>query len=203
MGVGQFSREVRQALRAAGRRGAVRPQSGVEAVFQASQGVEVGPDGAVEDGGDGGVVDAGQGLGLAEACAVEGGAQVQGDDAGGLHFRHVAGDVRPAAHAFSGRGPLGSGHNLSVGRRPRLTVVADGGEDGLFISDETGHTGDNNQQQVEGDPVAAAIANYTPNIPPEDWDAISHFVRAAVTHCTGQVSYSAQDLFKAATRHVW
>lgn len=51
--------------------------------------------------------------------------------------------------------------------------------------------------------MAAAITNYTPDLPPEDWAAIGPFVRAAVTDCNDGTVYSARDLFKAATRHVW
>lgn len=51
--------------------------------------------------------------------------------------------------------------------------------------------------------MAAAITNYTPDLPPEDWAAIAPFVRAAVTDCMGKVPYSPRELFKAATRHVW
>lgn len=51
--------------------------------------------------------------------------------------------------------------------------------------------------------MAAAIANYTPDLPPEDWAVIRGCVRAAVTDCHDNTVYSARELFKAATRHVW
>lgn len=51
--------------------------------------------------------------------------------------------------------------------------------------------------------MTTAIANYTPDLPPDEWATINEFVRAAVADCMGHVSYSPRELFKAVTRHVW
>lgn len=50
--------------------------------------------------------------------------------------------------------------------------------------------------------MAAAITNYTPDLPPEDWAAIGPFVRAAVTECDCRTPYSARELLAASARHV-
>ena len=50
--------------------------------------------------------------------------------------------------------------------------------------------------------MAAAVANYTPDIPADEWAIIGEFVRAAVTDCNDGTVYSARELFKAVTRHV-
>jgi hypothetical protein len=50
--------------------------------------------------------------------------------------------------------------------------------------------------------VAAAIANYTPDIPADEWAIIGEFVRAAVTACDCQTPYSARELLIASSRHV-
>lgn len=47
--------------------------------------------------------------------------------------------------------------------------------------------------------MAAAIAHYTPELPPEQWAQIAGFVRAAVTDCHRGTVYSARELFKATT----
>lgn len=49
--------------------------------------------------------------------------------------------------------------------------------------------------------MAAAIANYTPDIPAGEWAVIGEFVRAAVSDCTGKTVYSPRQLFAAVTRH--
>lgn len=50
--------------------------------------------------------------------------------------------------------------------------------------------------------MAAAIANYTPDIPADEWAIIGDFVRAAVRDCNDGTVYSARELFKAVTPHV-
>lgn len=50
--------------------------------------------------------------------------------------------------------------------------------------------------------MTAAIANYTPDLPPDDWAVIADFVRAAVTECDCRTPYSARELLAASVRHV-
>lgn len=97
---------------------------------------------------------------------------------------------------------MGSGHTSSVGRRPRLLVVSDDCGDGLPIVVGGSDNGGNNQRGLEGDAVANAIANYTPDLPPEQWAVIAEFVRAAVTACDCRTPYSARELMTVSVRHV-
>ncbi len=50
--------------------------------------------------------------------------------------------------------------------------------------------------------MAAIIANYTPDLPADEWAIIGDFVRAAVTDCDCRTPYSATDLLIASARHV-
>lgn len=201
--VAGLGREVRRALRFAGvaARG-TRPEVGGQSVFEAGEGVKVGPDGAVEDRGDGGVVDAGEPVGLPQANAVQGGTEVEGDLAGRFDLGGGAWGVRPVVHGVRGGGAVGSGHTSSVGRRPVLRVVSDGCGDGLPFVGGPSDNGGNNQHSESGDAVATTIANYTPDLPPQEWAVIADFVRAAVTDCDFQTAYTARTLMVASIRHV-
>lgn len=50
--------------------------------------------------------------------------------------------------------------------------------------------------------MATHIAEYTPELPPEDWAAIHEFVRAAVADCMGRIPYAPRVLLRVCSRHV-
>lgn len=193
----------RRAFRFAGRPesggvlGGRGPEAGTEPVLEAGECVEVGPDGAVEDGGDGGVVDSGEDAGLAQAPVVESSAQVERDSACGLGFRVRAGRVGPAVGEFDGGRPGGAGHISSVGLAPRLSLMARGGASG-----DRAPSASVGSNQRKGDPVAATIDGYAPDLPSAEWKQIAAFVRAAVRDCDQKTPYQARELLVVSARFV-
>lgn len=184
----------RRALRLAGR--AYRPQVRVEAVLEAGDGLQIGPDGAVEDRADSGVIDAGESRGGAQAAAGQSTGQVEGEPTCRFDVGLVAGGVGPAGKSRGGGLASRARHGINIGAAGgRLRLVPQ--PDNVFVGTPL-QTGGSNQQQG-GDPVATAIAHYTPELAPEQWAQIAEFVRAAVTDAHQGTVYSARELLKAAT----
>lgn len=178
------------------------PEVGTESGFEPGDGVEVGPDVAVDDVGDGGVVDPGLAHGGPEADPGEGGVEVQGEAAGDLGRVVVAAVVRPIGRDLGRLESGRSGHDDSVGAEVRAgSAVASA--TGLLDDRYTTIVGSYHHPQLTvAEQVRHCIDTYTPTIAPEHWDVIGEFVRDAVSDCENKTAYAAHTLMVATTYHV-
>lgn len=168
-----------------------RPQARTQAVFEAGEGVDVGPGRPVEDVGDDGVVDAGRGRGGAQAAGVQGGAQVEGEQASSLHRGVGRGGVGPVGHLAGGRGTARSTHRVSVGGRGWCDSQDVGVGPAVIVG--------NYQRSVD---VEGTITRYEPRTTAKEWPVIGDFVREAVRDCQQRTAYSARELLIVGSKHV-
>lgn len=189
----------RSALRALGAAG---PEVGFEAGFEAGDGGQVSPGGAVEDGGDGRVVYAGHRFRRTKAATVERSAKAEGQQAGDLGGAVIAGSFGPVGARRSRGGASGSGHESTVdGSRPPVVVPANSA-----VTAPVQDVGSKQRRADGGEragEVAKRIVNYTPQIPADHWAQIETFVRSAVADCYDDTPYSARVLLSVVSTYVY